>query len=331
MKVPHRRIGTTGPEVSVLSLGSWHTYDRMRFTDAVAMLRYAVDSGINFFDVGYYGGLVVDGKRVPETFTDVLFGQIMRAAGVPRENYLLSAKLWVNNYPEQSLSAQLDELLLRVGTDYADFAVLGDIAGLELDLPRLVEDLGDLVARGKLGSWGVNNWACADIRSAHEAAVAAGVTGPQLAQLKYSVVRRSIPDGAPFRRLTEDIGITLEASDVLEGGMLAGNLEPERMIGKDPGGIRGGIAEAAGRLAEIARSFEVTPAQAAVAFCLTHPATSTVLFGASRQEQLAENIAAVRLAQQHGSELRAAVADLWLDREVVDPEGPRSAVALDRG
>ncbi|GAB3499725.1 aldo/keto reductase [Amycolatopsis cihanbeyliensis] len=330
MKVPHRKIGTAGPDVSVLSLGSWHTYDRMRFTDAVAMMRYAVDSGINFFDVGYYGGLVVDGKRVPESFTDVLFGQIMRAAGVPRENYLLSAKLWVNNYQEQSLSEQLDELLLRVGTEYADFAVLGDIAGLQPDLPRLVEDLGDLIARGKLGSWGVNNWSCTDIRSAHEAAMAAGVTGPQLAQLKYSVVRRSIADGTPFGELTRDIGLTLEASDVLEGGMLAGNLDPERMIGKDPGGIRGGIAGAAERLAEIARSFDATPAQAAVAFCLTHPATSTVLFGASRQEQLTENIEAVRLAQQHGAELRAAVDELWLDREAVDPEGPRSAAALNQ-
>ncbi|WP_020673338.1 aldo/keto reductase [Amycolatopsis nigrescens] len=323
MKVPHRRIGTHGPEVSALSLGSWHTYDRMRFSDAVAMIRYAVEHGINLFDVGYYGGFSLDGKPVPDSFTDVLFGRIVQAAGLSREDYVLSVKLWVNNYPDRSFGEQLDELLLRVGTERADFAILGDIAGLRPDLPRLVRDLGELVDQGRLGGWGVNNWSCGDIRAAHEAATEAGVPGPQMAQLKYSVVRRSIADGKPFRLLTEEIGLSLQASDVLEGGVLAGNLQPERMIGKDPGGIRARIAGPVARLAEIAKSFDATPAQLAVAFCLTHPAATTVLFGASKQAQLVENIGALELAEHCGAEIRAAVEGLWLDREAVDPTGRR--------
>lgn len=321
MTVPRRRIGTSGPEVSVLSLGSWHIYDRMPFRDAVAMLRYAVDAGVNFFDVGYYGGFSIDGKPVPEAYTDILFGRIIRVAGVARDEYQLSAKLWVNNYPEQSFEDQLDNLLERVDTDRADFAILGDLFGRTMDYPRLVRDLGTLVDKGKLGSWGVNNWSVADIRALHGAAVDAGVPGPEMAQFKYSVVRRSIPDGEPYRRLVEDIGITLEASDVLEGGILAGNLQPTRMIGKDPGGIRDRVPEAARRLAEIATTVDATPAQVAVAFCLTHPAITTVLFGASSIRQLEENLGAVELAEQRGEEIRAAVAELWLDRDVVDPSG----------
>ncbi|WP_158890991.1 aldo/keto reductase [Amycolatopsis anabasis] len=323
MQVPHRRIGTRGPDVSVLSLGSWHTYDRMRFADAVAMIRYAVDHGINFFDVGYYGGFSIDGTPVPESFTDVLFGRIVQAAGLARADFLLSAKLWVNNYPDQSFGEQLDELFLRVGVDRADFAILGDIVDSRPDFPRLVRDLAALIDEGRLGGWGVNNWSCADIRAAYLAAEAAGVPGPQLAQLKYSVVRRSIADGEPFRKLVAETGITLEASDVLEGGMLAGNLRPDRMIGKDPGGIRGGIADAARKLGEIAKSFDATPAQLAIAFCLGHPTTTTVLFGASRLAQVEENIGALNLLERSGEEIRAAVADLWLDREVVDPSGVR--------
>jgi aryl-alcohol dehydrogenase-like predicted oxidoreductase len=314
--IPHRRIGTLGPEVSVLSLGSWHTYDRMPFRDAVTMIRQAVDHGINLFDVGYYG-------IVHESYTDILFGRIIRAAGVARDEYVLSAKLWVNDYPEISLEEQLDNLLLRVDTDRADFAVLGDLFGLTLDCPRLVRDLHDLVDKDKLGNWGVNNWSMADIRAVHAASVAEGVPGPQMAQFKYSVVRRSIPDGEPFRQLVADIGITLQASDVLEGGILAGNLSPDRMIGKDPGGIRDEVPGAARRLAEIAATMDATPAQVAVAFCLTHPATTTVLFGASKLAQLTENLGAVRLAEQRGEEIRASVADLWLDRDVVDPSGHR--------
>jgi L-glyceraldehyde 3-phosphate reductase len=319
--VPHRRIGTLGPEVSVLALGSWHTYDRMPFTEAVTMIRHAIDSGITLFDVGYYGGFVIDGRPVPEAYTDILFGRIIRAAGVSREDYALSAKLWVNNYPEKSFEDQLDNLLLRVDTEHADFAILGDLFGRTLDYPRLVADLGSLIDKGKLGGWGVNNWSVADIRAVHRAALDAGVAGPQMAQLKYSVVRRSIPDGEPFRRLVEDIGITLQASDVLEGGMLAGNVKPDRMIGRDPGGIRDGIPDAARRLADIAASLDATPAQVAVAFCLTHPAITTVLFGATRTAQLVENIAAVELGERHGPRIREAVADLWLDRDVVDPSG----------
>ena len=93
MTVPHRRIGTLGPEVSVLSLGSWHIYDRMPFRDAVAMIRYAVEAGINLFDVGYYGGFSIDGKPAQESYTDILFGRIIKAAGVARDEYVLSAKL----------------------------------------------------------------------------------------------------------------------------------------------------------------------------------------------------------------------------------------------
>ncbi len=321
MTVPRRRIGPHGPEASVLSLGSWHIYDRMPFQNAVAMLRRAVDAGIDFFDVGFYGGFSMDGKPVQESYTDILFGRIIQAAGVDREDYQLSAKLWVNNFPDQSFEDQLDNLLLRVDTDRADFAILGDLFGLTLDYPRLVRDLGALVHKGKLGGWGVNNWSVADIRALHAAAQEEGVPGPEMAQLKYSVVRRSIPDGEPFLQLVEDIGITLEASDIFEGGILAGNLKPTRVIGKDPGGIRDRVPDAARRLAEIASTMDATPAQVAVAFCLTHPAITTVLFGASSLRQLEENLAAVELAEQRGAEIRAAVAELWLDRDVVDPAG----------
>jgi L-glyceraldehyde 3-phosphate reductase len=321
MTVPRRPIGPNGPEVSVLSLGSWHIYDRMPFRDAIAMVRRAVEAGIDFFDVGYYGGFSVDGKPVQESYTDILFGRIIQAAGVDREQYQLSVKLWVNNYPELSFENQLDNLLLRVDTDRADFAILGDLFGRTLDYPQLVRDLGALVHKGKLGGWGVNNWPVADIRALHAAALEAGMPGPEMAQLKYSVVRRSIPDGEPFQALVDDIGITLEASDVFEGGILAGNLKPTRVIGKDPGGIRDQIPDAARRLAEIASTVDATPAQAAVAFCLTHPAITTVLFGASSMRQLEENLAAVELAEQRGREIRALVAELWLDRDVVDPFG----------
>jgi aryl-alcohol dehydrogenase-like predicted oxidoreductase len=324
MTIPHRAIGGDGPEISLLSLGSWHTYDRMRFEDAVAMLRLAVDSGINFFDVGRYGGFPIgDGTFAPEGFTDVLFGRMMQAAGVPREDYLISAKLWLMSLDEAPLGPQLDGLLFRLGTDHADFTILGDIWYEGLDMRQLVGQLGELIESGKLRGWGVNNWSVRDLRAAHEAAVSLGLPGPRMAQLKYSIIRRSIADGEPFNELCEQTGITLQASDVMEGGILAGKVNPARAIGQDPGGIQAAAKDVAGRLAELSADFGATPAQVAIAFCLTNPHITTVLFGATSVKQLTDNMAAVELAERRGPELRAAVADLWLDRDLIDPSGDK--------
>ncbi|WP_067176694.1 aldo/keto reductase [Microtetraspora niveoalba] len=315
--VPRRRIGTHGPDASVLSLGSWHTYDRMDFRDAVTMVRHAVDLGINLFDVGVYG---FPGR--PPVFTDVLFSAIVRAAGIARHEYLLSAKLWLEPYPEQSLRAQLDNALFRVGTDRADIVVLGDIRRDDLDLRRLAADLAELEADGVIGCWGVNNWSATAVRTIREHALAAGSPGPQMAQLKYSPCRRSIPDGAPFAAVFAE-GVTMQASDVMEGGILAGKTSPSREIGRDPGGVRERIIEAAGGIAGIAADLGVSPAQLCVAFTLTHPSVSTVLFGASRMEQLVDNVGALELVERVGAkELRSLLDPFWVDRDAVDPEGP---------
>ncbi|QKG18441.1 aldo/keto reductase [Actinomadura verrucosospora] len=315
--VPRRRLGTAGPEASVLSLGSWHTYDRMDFRDAVTMLRHAVDSGINLFDVAVYG---MPGH--PPVFTDVLFSAIVRAAGIARDDYLLSTKLWLEGYPEHSLRDQLANALFRVGADRADVAVLGDIRGDDLDLARLAGDLAELEREGLLGCWGVNNWSAAAVREIRGHALAAGSPGPQLAQLKYSPCRRSIPDGEPFAAVFAE-GVSLQASDVLEGGILAGKSGTSRQIGRDPGGIRERITEAAKGIGELAAELDATPAQLCIAFTLTHPSTGTVLFGATGLDQLTGDIAALGVLERVGAErLRSLLDPFWADRGAVDPEGP---------
>ncbi|MBB5081194.1 aldo/keto reductase [Nonomuraea endophytica] len=315
--VPRRTIGTHGPEVSVLSLGSWHVYDRMDFAEAVAMVRHAVDLGVNLFDIGVYGM-----PGAPPVYTDVLFSAIVRAAGVARDDYLLSEKLWLERYPEQPLRAQLEHALFRVGADRADLVVLGDVRRDDLDLVRLAGDLAELERDGIIGCWGVNNWSASTIRTIREHALAAGSPGPQLAQLKYSPCRRSIPDGGPFAPLFAD-GLSLQASDVMEGGILAGRTNPTRQIGRDPGDIREQIVQAVPGLTEAAASVGATAAQLCVAFALSHPATATVLFGASSTRQLVCNVGALAVLERVGAQgIRDLVEPFWADRDAVDPEGP---------
>ncbi|UMP05212.1 aldo/keto reductase [Amycolatopsis sp. EV170708-02-1] len=316
--IPQRRIGRDGPLTGVLSLGSWHTYDRMDFREAVDLVRTAVDSGITLFDVGVYGF-----PGAAPVFTDVLFSAMVRAAGLRREDYLLSAKLWLEGYPEHNLRDQLDNALFRAGVEHADLVVLGDLRRDDTDLHRLVLDLNELREAGLIRQWGVNNWSATTIRALHDFAAAENVPGPAIAQLKYSVARRSIPDGEPFAKVFGDLGVTLQSSDIFEGGVLLGKNSGARQVGRDPGDIRERISASAPALAKIAAELDATPAQLCLAFTLTHPANTTALFGATSTRQLKDNLGAVDLVERVGAErLRELVEPYWADRGVVDPEGP---------
>lgn len=314
-QVPRKRLGARGPLVPLFGLGSWNTWDRMEFDDAVAFIRRARQVGVNLFDVAHYNF----GPHAENAQTDVIFGKAVAAAGLAREDYLLCGKLWLWEYPKSSFAEQMSTSLERIGTDRADAVVVGDFFG-ELDIRAVVTDVAEQVRAGRFEHWGVNNWAARDLAFAHEFALAEGMTPPSFAQLKYSLARRSVPDGEHYGRLFDELGLGLQASDVFEGGILAGNLQPSRKIGADPGGIRDAIRAAYPQVERIAQRFDATPAQLAIAFTLTHRATANVLFGASRAEQLEQNLGAIEVWQRHGDALREAVDELWLDRDVVPPD-----------
>ncbi|MCK2026720.1 aldo/keto reductase [Microbacterium sp. SSW1-47] len=315
--LPRREIGRSGLHASLFSLGSWHTYDRMDFADAVELLRQATDRGVNLFDVGVYSA-----PGAPPVFTDVIFSAMVRAAGLRRDEWLLSSKLWLEAFGDDGFRPQLENALMRVGVEHADLVILGDLRRDDLDLRDLVLDLARLADAGLIRAWGVNNWSASSIQSLLDLAAAEGVPWPQIAQLKYSVARRSIPDGEPFARLWEQ-GLTLQASDCLEGGVLAGNVKGDRQIGRDPGDIRERIIADVPAFTALAESLDTTPAQLGIAFTLTHPALTTTLFGASRVAQLHANLDAADLVDRIGAdELRRLVEPFWADRGVVDPEGP---------
>lgn len=315
--VPRRPLGDTGIEVSALALGSWHTYDRMDFEAAVELVGTAIERGINLFDVGVYGFP----GQLPPAITDVLFSAIIRGTGVSRDQYLLSEKVWTDAY-DDGFRAQLERALFRVGTDHADIAVLGDIHRDDLTMRDIAAAMQELVEAGLTRAWAVNNWSAGNIAELRRIAADEGWAGPAFAQLKYSVSRRSIPDGEPFARLFAD-GFLFQASDSLEGGYLSGNVNPSREVGRDPGEVRARILETLPEYVATAERLGTTPAQLAIAFTLTHPANVTTLFGSTKLAQLEDNIAAFDLVERVGAaELRDAVSPFWADQGVVDPEGP---------
>jgi aryl-alcohol dehydrogenase-like predicted oxidoreductase len=283
----------------------------MTSDEAVAVIRRAVELDAGFFDVAYYNM----GPHAENSQTDILFGAALRASGVARSEVMLCGKLWLWDWPNQGFRAQLVESLERAGLDRFDTLVVGDYLDAP-DMPRLVADVNALIAEGLIDSWGINNWRIAQTREALEEAEAQGVAGPVFAQLKYGIARRSMAEGDAYGPLFADGTLTLQASDVFEGGILATGRSPQRKIGADVGGIRERIAAIYPEVERVAQEFGVTPAALGIAFCLSNPATANVLFGASRLEQLEQNHAALALARDHGVEVRAALAECWVDREV---------------
>lgn len=310
--VPRKPLGPGGPEVPALALGSWNTWDRMPFDDAVHIIARATELGCPFFDVAHYDS----GPHAEGAQTDVLFGQAVREAGLSRAQWQLCGKLWLWDYPRNGFTEQLATSFERIGVGYADAVVLGDYRG-ELELERVLVDVTEQIEEGSFECWGVNNWPYRDLRAAIDTANRRGLVPPTFAQLKYSLVRRSLAEGACYGASFEAGELGLQASDVFEGGVLLGNREPARKIGADVGGIRTRIAERHPELRMVADELETTPAQLAIAFCLANPATANVLFGVSSPCQFEANVGALQLLETVGAAgLRARTEDLWSDRHV---------------
>src|SRR5204862_7279761 len=112
-------LGAAGCGVSRGSLGSWRTYERVSRDDGLAVMQAARDAGITFLDDARYND-ETGTAPIPTGYSEVLFGELFRGAGVPRDEAVVANKLWWEFWPEQSAAAELDASLRRMRFDYVD-------------------------------------------------------------------------------------------------------------------------------------------------------------------------------------------------------------------
>ena len=120
MEMPRRRFGGSGIDVSVLSLGSWMTFEEMSIADGVAVMRAAQDVGITFLDDARYDDRT--GRApIPTGYSEVRFGELFRAAGwQPRTTSSSRTSCGSKFWPRETLAAELDGSLQRMGFDHLD-------------------------------------------------------------------------------------------------------------------------------------------------------------------------------------------------------------------
>jgi aryl-alcohol dehydrogenase-like predicted oxidoreductase len=265
----------------------------------------AKEAGITFLDDARYDD-ETGTAPIPTGWSEVLFGELFRAAGWVRDDVVVSNKLWWEFWPDQAALAELDGSLERMQLEHVDLIYAMTLpAGL--DVARAVEEVAALVAAGRARTWGVANWQPAQIAEAFEAASAVGVPGPCAAQLPYSLVRRTWVEDPAMDAVLAGGRVGLVASYALAGGTLTGKYlrgEPGRASAStDPMSEAG--RRAAADLAVLAEEWGVEPAQLALAFALDHPHLASLLFGATSPAQLATNVAALDVHRSLDDEQRA--------------------------
>jgi voltage-dependent potassium channel beta subunit len=314
----HRRLGRSGIQVSVLSFGSWVTFKGQVDRDAAAeMLQTARDAGVNFFDnaEAYAGG---ESERI--------MGQAIQDLGWPRWSYLVSTKLYwgihddrnmKNTLNRKYLLSAIDESLERFGLDHVDL-LFCHRPDRHTPVEETVWAMSDIISSGKAHYWGTSEWRADDIRAAWEIAERHHLHKPVMEQPQYNLFHRDRVE-KEYSRLYEDTGLGLTTWSPLASGLLTGKYaggvpEGSRAALKGYGWLKDQVTDAeanasVARLKAIADDLGCSIGQLAIAWCAANPRVSTVILGASRVEQLRENLGALDVLAALDDEVMSRIAE----------------------
>lgn len=298
----YRRLGNSGLKVSSVSLGGWTTYGGTVNEQNVVqrIIDKALEAGINFFDIADVYSL----GRAEE-----LMGAALDASGAFRHHLVVSSKVFnrmsddVNDrgLSRKHIMESIDRSLDRLGFDYLDiyFAHRYDT---ETPLEETVEAFSDVVRSGRAHYWGTSMWSPAQIAEAHTYAKSNGLVAPVSEQPEYSMLARDRVEQWVLPT-TERFGVGLVVFSPLAQGMLTGKYDDGVPQGSRFANfekfkdnlLTDANAAKVRALAPIAEELGVSRAQLALAWILRQPGVSSVITGASRPEQVAENAKAATL------------------------------------
>ena len=312
MSMLYRPLGKSGLQVSAFSFGAWVTFGK-QIGDPVAkqLLHTAYDAGVNFFD---------NAEAYADGQAELVMGAILKKSGWRRSSYLVSSKVifgWEDDKPNQSgLSRKhvveaCHDALRRLQVDYLDlyYCHRPDDTVPVLETARAMHDL---ITQGKVLYWGTSEWSAAQLTAAHRVCAEHNLHAPVVEQPQYNLFHRSRVEKeyAPLYQSATGLGTTIWsplASGLLTGKYTAGVPANSRLGTPSMAWLRDELLKnpatapklaAVPKFAAVAAELGTSLPRLALAWCLKNPQVSTVILGASRVEQLQENLGALDLVQQ---------------------------------
>jgi voltage-dependent potassium channel beta subunit len=316
----YRHLGKAGIQVSELSFGSWVTFHNQAGVDsAVEMMAAAYDAGVNFFDnAEVYAG----GK------SEEVMGAALKELGWRRSSYLVSTKIFWglheapnerNTLNRKRLIEGINGSLKRLDLEYVDLLYCHR-ADPTTPIEETVWAMHNIIEWGKALYWGTSEWSAAEITTAIEIAERHHLHKPIVEQPQYNLFERH-RFSPEYERVYKTYGYGSTTWSPLASGLLTGKYKGG--IPKDSRGALEGYGwlqdqltdqEKLAKVAELeplAKEMGASLAQFSLAWCLQNPYVSTVITGASRVEQVHENMKAMQFVDKFTPEIMAQIDEIF--------------------
>lgn len=300
----YRRLGRSGLQLSVLSFGSWVSFSK-QINDKVAeeLMGIAYDNGINFFDNAEVYALGESEK---------MMGRILKKKKWDRTSYCISSKAFFGwrgkeNKPNQTgnsrkhLIEACNEALTRLQVDYLDlfFCHRPD---KNTPIEETVWAMNHLIQQGKVLYWGTSEWSGVEIMEAHRVAQHYKLIGPTMEQSQYNLFERNKVE-SEFTEIYKNVGLGTTIWSPLATGLLSGKYNNGIPKGsrlalegfdwlKNQWATDGKIKKVK-KLADLAAKLNISTAVLSIAWCIKNPNVSTAILGATKKQQLLENLKAL--------------------------------------
>ena len=320
----YRYMGMTGLQLSAISFGSWVTFgDQVDEDIAASCMKTAYDAGVNFFD---------NAEAYAQGQSEEMVGKIIQRFGWTRSDLVLSTKIfWGGDGPnDRGLSRKhvmegAHAALRRLQTDYVDL-IFCHRPDIYTPVEETVWAMNLLIQQGKALYWGTSEWSAERIREAYDFARHEHLIPPVMEQPEYNMFKRHRVE-SEYERLYGDIGLGTTIWSPLASGLLTGKYndgvpEGSRLALPDYEWLRKRIMKRGWeekiakvrQLEPVAAELDATLAQLALAWCLLNPDVSTVITGASRPEQVSENMKALEVVERIDEAMLLRIEEI-LDNE----------------
>jgi voltage-dependent potassium channel beta subunit len=324
----YRRMGKTGLQLSVLSFGSWVTFHKqIQAGIADELMGIAYDNGINFFDNAEVYALGESEK---------MMGAILQRKGWERSSYVLSSKVFFGwrgkaNKPNQTglsrkhITEACHEALQRLQTDYLDlfFCHRPD---KNVPIEEVVWSMNLLIQQGKILYWGTSEWSAQEIMEAHMYAERFHLIGPAVEQPEYNLFNRQKIE-CDYLQLYKTVGLGTTIWSPLASGLLTGKYN-----NGIPEGSRLALAgfewlkektaqndkiERVKALQQVADDLGVSLTNLSIAWCISNPHVTTAILGATRKEQLEENLRSLDVLPLLTTEVKEKIDSIVASKPVL--------------